>query len=122
MSTEYRGSCLCGAVHWEIRGPIARTSRCWCTMCQKQHGAAYAPYANAARADFVITQGEDALAHYASSPGVDRSFCKVCGSNIGWTTTEAADRIAVAMGTFDTPYEGLVTRDLHLDTKPAWIP
>jgi hypothetical protein len=116
----FKGSCLCGAIHYEVRGAFSHTSRCWCTMCQKQHGAACAPYANAAAADFHLTQGAAALAHYASSPGVDRSFCKVCGSNIAWQSSERADRIAVAMGTLDTPYEGQVTRDLYIESKPGW--
>ncbi|UUZ46891.1 hypothetical protein LP420_24595 [Massilia sp. B-10] len=30
--------------------------------------------------------------------------------------------IAVTLGTFDTPYEGKVTHDLHLDSKPGWLP
>ena len=118
----YRGSCLCGAVRYEIRGPIDRTSMCWCTMCQKQHGAAGGPYANLASADLHIVQGADALTHYASSPGVDRTFCKVCGSNLGWQSADHRERIGVTLGTFDTPYEGKVTDDLYIDSKPGWLP
>ena len=118
----YKGSCLCGAVRYEIRGVILRTSQCWCTMCQKQHGAASGPYANVASADLRFVQGEDALTHYASSPGVDRTFCKVCGSNIGWQMDAHRDRIGITLGTFDTPYEGKVTEDLYIDSKPGWLP
>ncbi|MES2902192.1 MAG: GFA family protein [Pseudomonadota bacterium] len=118
----YEGSCLCGAVRYEIRGQVQRTSNCWCTMCQKQHGAAFAPYANVASSALHILQGLDAIRRYASSPEVERAFCKLCGSNLTWQSLGHPDRIAVALGTFDTPYEGKVTHDLHLDSKPGWLP
>jgi hypothetical protein len=118
----YKGSCLCGAVRYEIRGAIDRTSKCWCTMCQKQHGAAYGPYANVASNDLHVIQGADAMTHYASSPGVDRTFCKVCGSNLTWQMDSYRHHIGVTLGTFDTPCEGKVTTDLHIDSKPGWLP
>jgi hypothetical protein len=118
----YTGSCLCGAVRYEIRGQVDRTSKCWCKMCQKQHGAAFGPYANVAADALHWVGGADALTRYASSPGVERTFCKVCGSNLTWQMDAHRDRIAVTLGTFDTPYDGQVTHDLHLDSKPGWLP
>ena len=118
----YKGSCLCGAVRYEIRGPIDRTSNCWCKMCQKQHGAASGPYANVASSDLHWVQGLDAIARYASSPGVERTFCKVCGSTLTWQADSHSERNAVTLGTFDTPYEGKVTHDLHIESKPGWLP
>jgi hypothetical protein len=118
----YTGSCLCGAIGYAIDGKVDRTSKCWCTMCQKQHGAAYGPYANVAARALRFTRGMDAITHYASSPGVERTFCKVCGSNLTWRTDSDRDRIGVTLGTFDTPYEGRVTHDLHIESKPGWLP
>ena len=118
----FKGSCLCGAVRYEIRGDVLRTSKCWCTMCQKQHGAAFAPYANVAASDLHIVQGEEAITRYRSSATVERTFCRACGSNLSWQMDGYRDRIAVALGSFDTPYEGKVTHDLHIDSKPGWLP
>ncbi len=118
----YKGSCLCGAVHYEIKGPVARTSNCHCRMCQKQHGAAFASYANVASEDFSIVRGQQALARYASSPEVERTFCQVCGTNISWQMASHAHRIAIALGSFDTPYDVPVTHDLHLESKAPWLP
>jgi hypothetical protein len=33
-----RGSCLCGAVSYEITGSLGRTGHCHCSMCRKSHG------------------------------------------------------------------------------------
>ena len=118
----YTGSCLCGAVRYEIHGDVDRTSLCWCTMCQKQHGAACGPYANVASTALRIVAGSEAITRYASSPGVERAFCGVCGSSLTWQMAEHSDRIAVTLGTFDTPYEGRVTHELHTESKPGWLP
>jgi hypothetical protein len=118
----YSGSCLCGAVRYRIDGKVDRTSNCWCKMCQKQHGAASGPYANVASTALTWTQGADAITRYASSADVERAFCSVCGSNLTWQSTGHSDRIAVTLGTFDTPYEGRVTHDLYIESKPGWLP
>ena len=44
-----RGSCLCGTVRYEIRGPVGRVSHCHCAMCRKAHGAAFATYGRVER-------------------------------------------------------------------------
>jgi hypothetical protein len=118
----FSGSCLCGAIHYEIRGEVARTSHCHCSMCQKQHGAAFASYANVAASDFHLVRGRDALAAYRSSAAVVRTFCQICGSNISWQADSHQQRIAIALGTFDTPYTQLVTHELHSDSKAPWLP
>lgn len=39
------GSCLCGAVRYQVDGPPKRVAHCHCTLCQKHHGAAFGSYA-----------------------------------------------------------------------------
>lgn len=116
----YLGSCLCGAVHYEIRGPVNRTSSCYCTMCQKQHGAAFATYAVVASADFSYTRGADQVKLFASSPAVERCFCHNCGSNLTWQYVAHRERIGVTLGTFDTPYEGTVHEAVCAESRAAW--
>ena len=119
---ELRGSCLCGGIAFRAAGPVAHASHCYCTMCQKQHGAAAGSYANVARATLVLERGAELLTEYASSEHGRRGFCKVCGSSLFWRSTATPERIAVALGTLEPAYEGLVERELHVDTKPAWLP
>lgn len=119
----YHGSCLCGAITYEIRSEPLRASHCHCTMCQKQHGAAFATYANVARDDLVYLTGLDKLKTYNSSGTVLRRFCSDCGSSLEWSDPHRApDRVAIAMGTFDTPYRPEHITDLHLDTRACWLP
>jgi hypothetical protein len=121
-SSDLRGSCLCGGVRYRAALPVAYASHCYCTMCQKQHGAGAGSYANVASAGLVIEQGAELITEYASSNEGRRGFCRVCGSTLFWRSTEAPDRIAITLGTLEPAYTGPVEHELHLDTKPAWLP
>lgn len=75
-----QGHCLCGTVRFEIDGPFVSMLHCHCSMCRKHHGTPFATFVAAPLAGFRYTAGEDSIAHYQSSPGFHRSFCKACGS------------------------------------------
>src|SRR6202035_4455912 len=77
-----RGSCLCGGVKFEITGPLLRPLNCHCSLCRKQHGAAFRSRARVRAEDFRWVQGEDLVTFHESSPGYHRGFCRVCGSPI----------------------------------------
>ncbi|MGV7211547.1 GFA family protein [Oxalobacteraceae bacterium A2-2] len=118
----YRGSCLCGGVAYRAEGPVNHASHCYCTMCQKQHGAGAGSYFNVDRSGYAIERGAGLVTEYASSEDGRRGFCRVCGSTLYWRSTRAPDRIAVTLGTLDQPYDRPVERELYTDTKPAWLP
>ena len=117
-----RGSCLCGEIAYNANGPVESASHCYCTMCQKQHGAAAGTYANIARADLRIERGADLITEYASSDHGRRAFCGRCGSTLFWRSEETPERIAVTLGTLDVPFTEPVEIELHTDTKPDWLP
>ena len=75
-----QGRCLCGAVRYEVDGPIVDMVHCHCSMCRKHHGTPYATWAAAPLAGFRYTAGEAEIGRYDSSPGHQRSFCTHCGS------------------------------------------
>jgi hypothetical protein len=116
------GSCLCGGVRYRVDGPVENASHCYCTMCQKQHGAAAGSYANVARADLTVEPGADLVAEYASSEHGRRNFCRVCGSTLFWWGTDSPQRVSVTLGTLEPAYAGPVERELYTDTKPGWMP
>lgn len=74
------GSCLCGAVRYEITGPLNGAGHCHCSMCRKAHGAAFATWTFIDPAQFRWTAGTGDVGRYASSPGNERCFCRRCGS------------------------------------------
>ncbi len=76
------GSCLCGAVRFEVHGEFDRAAYCHGSNCRKSHGSAFAVFAACRAEVFHWVSGERERASYESSPGVRRSFCPRCGSSV----------------------------------------
>ncbi|MCW5745028.1 MAG: GFA family protein [Alphaproteobacteria bacterium] len=77
-----RGSCLCGAVRYEVDRLATPIGHCHCRTCRKAHAAAFATTARVMRTDFRWISGLDKLASFESSPGKLRRFCSTCGSHL----------------------------------------
>ena len=92
------GGCLCGAVRYEVRGPLRPVVMCHCTQCRRVTGHLMA--ATAARhADFTLLS-QSALTWYDSSAEARRGFCSACGSTLFWQGL-GRDYLAIAAGTLD---------------------
>lgn len=76
------GSCLCGQVVYEIDQLDTPIEHCHCKNCRKAQASAYATTAGVLRQHFRITQGEERLQAYESSPGKLRKFCSCCGIHV----------------------------------------
>jgi hypothetical protein len=94
------GGCLCGAVRYEIRGPLRPVVNCHCGQCRKFHGH-YGAYSNVASDGISIT-GYRHLKWYRSSSFARRGFCKECGSSLFWERIKSGT-ISIAAGTLDAP-------------------
>jgi hypothetical protein len=93
------GGCLCGALRYQVRGPLRGILLCHCSQCRRVHGHLGA-YSSAARAD-VLIEGADALVWFASARG-RRSFCRVCGSSLFFEPL-GESRLAIVAGSLDQP-------------------
>ncbi|HCP54702.1 MAG: aldehyde-activating protein [Pseudomonadaceae bacterium] len=77
-----KGSCLCGAIEYQIDSLDKPIGHCHCRTCRKAHSAAFATTAGVLREHFRWLKGQDKLASFESSPGKLRRFCSVCGSHL----------------------------------------
>ena len=75
-----KGSCLCGAVRYEVDQLDLPLGHCHCSTCRKAHAAAFATTAGVLREHFRWLSGADHLRAYESSPGKLRRFCSICGT------------------------------------------
>lgn len=92
------GGCLCGAVRYEVAGPLRPIVMCHCTQCRRLTGHIMA--ATAARhVDFQLL-ADGSLGWYASSAEARRGFCKRCGSTLFWQGV-GRDYLSIAAGTLD---------------------
>jgi hypothetical protein len=96
----HKGSCLCGAVTFEVARELSPPDACHCSQCRKQSGHYWAS-TNVPRAALTLNGGDNLTWYHASAP-VRRGFCRHCGSFLFWDPIEK-DFLAIAMGAFETP-------------------
>ncbi len=116
----YKGSCFCGRVSYEIKGPIGPMSNCYCTDCRKSHAAAFATYIDAPRGGFTFTKGEDQLQTYKAPSGTKRSFCKTCGSIVTCWGDGDTKFLEISASTLDTPTDLKPEYHGYVRSKPSW--
>ncbi|CAN5456367.1 GFA family protein [soil metagenome] len=98
MTTNKTGSCLCGAVKYEVTGPLRPVIACHCTQCRKQTGT-YMSATAAKETDWHLTETRG-LKWYRSSDTAQRGFCAECGSVLFWRG-DGRDYTAIAAGSID---------------------
>jgi hypothetical protein len=95
-----RGRCLCGAVEFEIHGPMRPVIACHCGQCRRWSGHHVA--ATAARRSDVRFAADEALTWFRSSARAKRGFCRVCGSSLFWSEDDAPD-MSIMAGALEPP-------------------
>ncbi|MBC6981336.1 GFA family protein [Caulobacter sp. 17J80-11] len=96
----HKGACLCGAVRVEVEGELAQPDACHCSQCRRQSGHFWA--STDLPRERVKIDGAENLSWYQASEKVRRGFCSTCGAFLFWDPI-GRDKIAVAMGAFETP-------------------
>jgi hypothetical protein len=102
QQTHPTGGCLCGAVRYEVRGPLRDVLICHCEECRRWHGHLAADTA-ADKQDLVITESRGL--RWIDSPRSDararRGFCGECGSSLFWDPP-GRQTISISAGTLDS--------------------
>jgi len=95
----HEGSCVCGAVSFEVTGELEAPTACHCTLCRKQSGHFW-PATSVKHAAFKLTGG-DRLTWYQASEHARRGFCATCGAYLFWEPVNGST-IGIALGAFDS--------------------
>lgn len=115
----HTGSCLCGAVSFEISSTIEKVGACHCDMCKSWSGGVFLGIE--VLPDALKVTGEENLKTYSSSPWAERSFCGTCGSSLWYRLTAAGPYQGVyhlGMGTLKDPDGIPLTEEIYIDRKP----
>ncbi|MBW2312620.1 MAG: GFA family protein [Deltaproteobacteria bacterium] len=75
-----RGSCLCGAVVFEIDGETTEIGMCHCSKCRKVSGVASNATLMTSSDNLRWVSGEDHIMKYAMADGWGAWRCTTCGS------------------------------------------
>lgn len=116
----YTGGCLCGAVRFEIDGPIHNIVYCHCSQCRKAQGSAFATNGIVKAGDFRIVSGVEMLTEYESSPGQMKYFCKICGSPILSKSESRPAQVRVRLGTIESDIAERPMAHIFATSKANW--
>lgn len=116
------GSCLCGAVAFEVSGALAPIQVCHCGQCRKAQGGPFATNIPVNREDFRLLRGEDRLRAFESSPGKRRWFCVTCGAPIYSERDSLPGVLRLRAGTLDGDLPVAPEGHYHVASKANWWP
>ena len=115
----HHGSCLCGAVKFEIAGELAGIQLCHCSQCRRANGAAFAANLPVRAEDFRLVAGQPKS--YESSPGKERLFCGDCGAPIISRTAAVPGMVRVRAGLLAEPVATQAVFHFHVSSKASWL-
>lgn len=95
------GGCLCGAVRYRVSGQPVAATLCHCADCRRASGGTNVAWAVFDKGDFEWLAGDPA--DYSSSAGIHWSFCRECGTTLGYRRSERPDHMDVTSGSLDEP-------------------
>jgi len=116
------GGCLCGAVRYEVTGPLEPIQLCHCGQCRKAQGSAFGANIPVAAAAFRLVQGGDALREYRASPGKRRVFCGACGSPIFSQRDDTPEMLRLRVGGLDDDRGLAVGFHIQAAFQASWQP
>jgi hypothetical protein len=102
MSIALTGACGCGAVQFEVTGPLVDPFYCHCTRCQRRTGTAASANARVASDAFRIVRGEERLRAWKPEVGAEKWFCGDCGSALFSRNPADPSLVGVRLGALDS--------------------
>ncbi len=115
-----KGSCLCGAIEYQVELIEGMVFNCHCSLCRKSHGAAFATQAFAQGETLEFTKGEDLLSEYQGKKGI-RAFCGACGSRLMNYLPDKKDYLSVALSCLDGDVEVRPVSHVFVGSKACWF-
>lgn len=116
--TKRRGSCLCGALRYEVDGDFDGVWMCHCSNCRKVSGGAGNTILIVPRARFHWLGGEDHRVTYAVRPTYAITRCMTCGTPL--PADEDEDNVYLTAGTLDDPLDAGITNHIFCGSKADW--
>jgi hypothetical protein len=115
MSTV-KGSCLCGAVRFEVSGPFPMLYQCHCSLCRKQGGSVSNTALIVAADKFRWISGEEGIGTWQRLTGFRSYFCERCGSTMPNPLRDTG-YVWVPAGALDDDAPSEIRAQLFLDSR-----
>lgn len=119
MDAKHQGSCLCGAVRFEIEGAFERFFLCHCGRCRKGTGSAHAANLFSSRAALRWLSGAQNVKTFAvAGTRHARSFCSACGSAL--PRPFAGSALVTPAGSLDSAVDLRPDAHICMSSRADW--
>ena len=112
------GECFCGAVSYEVAGPLRDARSCHCSRCRKAFSSQASAYALVNPDGFIWLTGEDLLTSYIGKHGAGMRFCSKCGSTLCGVVDGVVHGITLGCVNGDPQIE--IGYHLYVGSKARW--
>ena len=114
------GGCLCGAVRFRVQLPSLFCGHCHCSMCRRNHGAAFVTWFAVPSTQLEVTAGSEELRRYSSSTHGSRSFCGRCGSSLFCESEKHPDQVDIPLANVDGGIDRAPQFHFYFDSRAPW--
>ena len=114
------GACNCGAVQFEVSGPLPDVIMCHCSICRRYTGAAGIAVMVVPNESFKWLAGRELVRQW-TKPGHDWQsfFCATCGSPLPGLNDDERTFIPAGLITGEAQPE-LVSDHIFVESKAPW--
>jgi hypothetical protein len=116
-----RGSCLCGAVRFEVEPPFRIAVHCHCSRCRKHSGTFGLTQGRVPKDRFRLLQGEEQIRVYRPDGGKVKAFCTECGSSLFGGDWPDGDEVSIRLGSFDDDPGIRPSAHVFVDSAASWF-
>jgi hypothetical protein len=116
-----KGSCLCGAVRYEVTGEPVRFHHCHCSRCRKATGTGHATNLFLQPGALQWISGDDRVRLH-KVPQAERfanQFCTDCGARLP-RLIAGTDNVMIPAGSLDDPIPLAPQARIFQDSRAAW--
>jgi len=113
------GRCLCGKVSFEYQGAELWCGHCHCESCRRNCSAPFTTFVGVLRQCARFTGAAPTI--YASSSGVERLFCRDCGTPVAYRSDRFPDEIHFYAASLDDPTAVIPQFHVFWSERLPWI-
>ncbi|GIU50888.1 aldehyde-activating protein [Shewanella sairae] len=113
------GSCLCGAIQYQVNAVPFDADLCHCRQCQKSTGSVVGAWMDFKReqVNWLNQQPKE----YASSEHVRRGFCQHCGTQISFRDLRYPDYLTLSISSLDDPSSISPNYHIYTNSQLKWL-
>jgi len=115
-----RGSCLCGAISYEVSRPLVAMRVCHCSRCRRRSGSSWFVGLTCRPQTLRFQRGEQAIVtwHMPGTRYYTMSFCKVCGAAAPAVLSKAT---FLSAGCLDDDPHARALCHIYYGSRAPWV-